>query len=227
MALLHLLPAICEEMGNVSRSTQAKATSIRASAIDKHVCTEFNIKIRRAHPRFMPHQVKLVVIDSVAFHFRQDFRDMALRTRLLKGMAQQLLRLAAENELAVVLVNQMTTRIGRGSEEAHLIPALGERFLICTSSFWLNFLTYSFYVGESWGHACTIRIILSWQGSQRCATLYKSPSAPESTVKYSVTVRGPQRTEAQESKHAIKEFQHPHLPLAMAGGWYPRCGGRI
>lgn len=27
MALLHLLPAICEEMGNVGRSTQAKATS--------------------------------------------------------------------------------------------------------------------------------------------------------------------------------------------------------
>jgi RAD51-like protein 2 len=74
----------------------------------------------------MPHQVKLVVIDSVAFHFRQDFRDMALRTRLLNGMAQQLLRLAAENELAVVLVNQMTTRLGRGSEEAHLIPALGK-----------------------------------------------------------------------------------------------------
>ena len=65
------------------------------------------------------------MIDSVAFHFRQDFRDMALRTRLLNGMAQQLLHLATENELAVVLVNQMTTRIGRGGEEAHLTPALG------------------------------------------------------------------------------------------------------
>ena len=50
---------------------------------------------------------------------------MALRTRLLNGMAQQLLHLATENELAVVLVNQMTTRIGRGGEEAHLTPALG------------------------------------------------------------------------------------------------------
>lgn len=36
-------------------------------------------------------------------------------------------------------------------------------------------------------------MILSWQGQSRCATLYKSPCAPESTVRYSVTVslRGP------------------------------------
>ena len=29
------------------------------------------------------HGIRLVVIDSVAFHFRQDFRDMALRTTIL------------------------------------------------------------------------------------------------------------------------------------------------
>ena len=49
--------------------------------------------------------VRLVVVDSVAFHFRRDFADMVLRTRLLNGMAQTLLRLAAENELAVRLFN--------------------------------------------------------------------------------------------------------------------------
>lgn len=50
---------------------------------------------------------------------------MALRTRLLNGMAQQLLRLATERELAVVLVNQMTTRMGRSNDTSHLVPALG------------------------------------------------------------------------------------------------------
>jgi hypothetical protein len=39
----------------------------------------------QAHPR-----IKLVVIDSVAFHFRRDFDDMALRARLLNGMASML-----------------------------------------------------------------------------------------------------------------------------------------
>lgn len=31
-------------------------------------------------------KVKLVVVDSVAFHFRQDFEDMHLRTRILGAM---------------------------------------------------------------------------------------------------------------------------------------------
>jgi len=57
--------------------------------------------------------VRLVVVDSVAFHFRRDFADMVLRTRLLNGMAQTLLRLAAEHELAVRL-------FCRASHPAHL-----------------------------------------------------------------------------------------------------------
>ena len=46
-------------------------------------------------------RVRVIVVDSVAFHFRRDFADMILRTRLLNGMAQTLLRLASEHELAV------------------------------------------------------------------------------------------------------------------------------
>ncbi len=46
-------------------------------------------------------QVKLIVIDSIAFHFRQDFQDMAQRTRVLAEMAQKLMHLAEEEDLAV------------------------------------------------------------------------------------------------------------------------------
>lgn len=46
-------------------------------------------------------QVKLVVIDSVTFHFRQDFEDLALRTRVLSGMALKLMKLAKKFSLAV------------------------------------------------------------------------------------------------------------------------------
>lgn len=89
------------------------------------------------------------MIDSVAFHFRQNFSDMGLRTRLLNGMAQHLRRFADEYEIAVIyamlddagpaceiwflqviLMNQMTTRINRGehsdSDIATLVPALGK-----------------------------------------------------------------------------------------------------
>ncbi|XP_063152285.1 DNA repair protein RAD51 homolog 3 isoform X3 [Candoia aspera] len=66
----------------------------------------------------------------------------------------------------VVLTNHMTTRF----EQSHssLVPALG----------------------ESWGHAATIRLILHWNNKQRLAVLYKSPSQKESTVPFCITSRG-------------------------------------
>lgn len=113
-------------------------------------------------------KVRLIVIDSIAFHFRHDFDDMSLRTRLLNGLAQNLIRIATHHGLAVVLTNQMTTKVGGHNGQSHLIPALG----------------------ESWGHASTIRIILFWQNCQRYATLYKSPNKQEITVPYEVTMSG-------------------------------------
>lgn len=86
-------------------------------------------------------------------------------------MAQTLLRLAARFELAVVLVNQMTTKGGRGGGGGGghaLVPALG----------------------ESWGHASTIRMVLHWDRGERKALLYKSPSMKEETVAYAVTKAG-------------------------------------
>lgn len=46
-------------------------------------------------------QVRLVVIDGIAFPFRHDFEDLALRTRLLNGLAQQLIITANEHRAAV------------------------------------------------------------------------------------------------------------------------------
>jgi hypothetical protein len=45
--------------------------------------------------------VKLIVIDSITFNFRQDFEDMAGRTRLLAEMGQKLGKIAEEYDLAV------------------------------------------------------------------------------------------------------------------------------
>lgn len=112
-------------------------------------------------------KVRLVIVDSVAFHFRHDFDDMSLRTRLLTSTAQNLIKLATTFKLAVVLTNQMTTRV-RVGEASQLVPALG----------------------ESWGHASTIRVILYWEGQKRYAWLYKSPSQQEARVPYQVTMGG-------------------------------------
>nr|XP_046253216.1 DNA repair protein RAD51 homolog 3 [Scatophagus argus] len=114
-----------------------------------------------SHPR-----VRLLVVDSVAFPFRRCFDELSQRTRLLSGLAQQLISLANSHQIAVVITNHMTTRL-RGSQ-SQLVPALG----------------------DSWGHAPTIRLLLYWAGSQRLAAIFKSPSHMDSTLQYQITSEG-------------------------------------
>ncbi len=45
-------------------------------------------------------QVRLIVIDSVAFHFRHDFDDFAARARLMAGMANTLTQIARTRNVA-------------------------------------------------------------------------------------------------------------------------------
>uniref|UniRef100_A0A3B3ZFF3 DNA repair protein RAD51 homolog 3 n=1 Tax=Periophthalmus magnuspinnatus TaxID=409849 RepID=A0A3B3ZFF3_9GOBI len=95
-------------------------------------------------------EVRLIIIDSIAFPFRLHFEDLPLRTRLLLGAAHQLAALATTRNTTVVMTNQMTTRVqGEGSR---LIPALG----------------------ENWGHAANIRLLLQWIDCKRMATIIKS-----------------------------------------------------
>jgi RAD51-like protein 2 len=113
--------------------------------------------------------VRLVVVDSVAFHFRQDFEDLGARARILGQMSQIFMELASKRQIAVVLMNQVTTRIGGNQQGAsQLVPALG----------------------DSWGHAATNRIILFWRDGQRNALVHKSPTLPRVAAQYAVTEEG-------------------------------------
>ncbi|KAK9266970.1 hypothetical protein L1049_012641 [Liquidambar formosana] len=110
--------------------------------------------------------VKVIIVDSVTFHFRQDFEDLALRTRVLSGMALKLMKLAKKFALAVVLLNQVTTKYVEGSFQLALA------------------------LGDSWSHACTNRVILYWNGNERYAYIDKSPSLRSASATYSVTGKG-------------------------------------
>ncbi|BAT97728.1 hypothetical protein VIGAN_09125800 [Vigna angularis var. angularis] len=111
-------------------------------------------------------EVKIIIVDSVTFHFRQDFEDMALRTRLLSEMALKFMKLAKKFCLAVVMLNQVTTKFIEGSFQLTLA------------------------LGDSWSHSCTNRIILFWNGNERHAFIDKSPSLKSASAPYSVTSRG-------------------------------------
>ncbi|KAL3856757.1 hypothetical protein ACJMK2_011478 [Sinanodonta woodiana] len=144
------------------------------TGIHYHRCHDYIQLLAIVHllPAFLKNhpKVKLVVIDSLAAPFQHDFEDFSLRTRILTSVAQNLVKMAAEFKISVVLTNKMTTKLNSsgGDSGAHLVPALG----------------------ESWGHACTVRVILHWEGNQRMAWLYKSPSQTETTVPYQITTGG-------------------------------------
>ncbi|GAB2272000.1 DNA repair protein rad51c [Dionaea muscipula] len=110
--------------------------------------------------------VKIVVIDSITFYFRQDFEDLALRTRVLSGMALKLMKLAHKFNLAVVLLNQVTTKYTDGSYQLTLA------------------------LGDTWAHASTNRLILYWNGDERNAYIDKSPSLCSASAPYSITRKG-------------------------------------
>ena len=116
-------------------------------------------------------KVRTVIIDSVAFHFRSDFKDMAQRTRLLNSMFQSLASISDQFGVAVILINQVTTKFktnANHSKTSVLVPALG----------------------ESWAHNCTNRVILFFEEEMRKALLHKSPSFPTKTVPFVVNEEG-------------------------------------
>ncbi|XP_029994107.1 LOW QUALITY PROTEIN: DNA repair protein RAD51 homolog 3-like [Sphaeramia orbicularis] len=119
--------------------------------------------------------IRLLVIDSVAFPFRLLFDELSQRTRLLNGLAQRLITTATSHNIAVVMTNQMTTRVQQGGQ-SQLVPALG----------------------DSWGHAATLRLLLQWAGSQRMATLFKSSCHMDTTVQYQITSDGFRDTDQSE-----------------------------
>jgi len=102
-------------------------------------------------------RVKLVVVDSVAFHFRQDFADMRERARLLSNVAQGLNTAAAKLGLAVVATNQMTTKVQQNAQ------GLGTTRSARANGFSDGKASESYLapaLGESWSHAVTSRVIV-------------------------------------------------------------------
>ncbi|XP_005100313.2 DNA repair protein RAD51 homolog 3 [Aplysia californica] len=113
-------------------------------------------------------KVKLVIVDSIASPLRHSPDDPSLRSQLMASLAQTLNRLASQFQLAVVLTNQMTTRVKPSEGTSFLVPALG----------------------YSWGHACSVQVLLHWQEEERCALLYKATSTPSHACKYRIKLEG-------------------------------------
>ncbi|RCH89153.1 DNA repair protein rad51c, partial [Rhizopus stolonifer] len=93
-------------------------------------------------------KVKLIVIDSMAYHFRLNTLDMKKRTYFVNHLAQTLLQIANTNKLAVVATNHVTL----SGADGKWVPSLS----------------------SSWGNWCTNRLFLYRKRHFRFGLLFKS-----------------------------------------------------
>ncbi|XP_039289275.1 DNA repair protein RAD51 homolog 3 [Nilaparvata lugens] len=113
-------------------------------------------------------KVKLIVIDSLNFPFI-NMENTLTRTELVCRVVKQLQKIAEDFKVAVVLVNQLTTRIVK--QEAILQPALGDYY----------------------GHILSKRFLLGCEANPQqthSIAVYKSSSLPASFVEFMITGNG-------------------------------------
>ncbi|OLS19061.1 MAG: DNA repair and recombination protein RadA [Candidatus Heimdallarchaeota archaeon LC_2] len=116
--------------------------------------------------------IRLVVIDSIAAHFRTDYigpNKIAERQQKIMQHASSLTKLAYVHDLAVVVTNQIVAKLDKISGGSEIQPALG----------------------EAWSHRPQTRIILRKStGEARIARLSDSPRHPEAEVVFYITDKG-------------------------------------
>jgi len=138
--------------------------------------------------------VKMLIIDSIAFHYRSSDSDYKVRTKSLTIMAEFLNNLASTFNLSIVVVNQMTTRII--SNESTTTTADNHNIKHIPA------------LGESWAHATTTRLLISpaykhdndnnndnqsyneGHGKKLICRLVKSTHKPAGIAHFSITQNG-------------------------------------
>ena len=111
-------------------------------------------------------RLRLVVLDSLVFHLRHTQGEASLRRHALMTMYQMLSCVARECNVAVLVVNQFTTRLGK--DGARLVPVSG----------------------ETWGHIPTVRLFVMSGEAGNYLQVNKSPWHPQQVAFFSITGKG-------------------------------------
>lgn len=111
-------------------------------------------------------RLRLVVLDSLVFHLRHTEGEASLRRHALMTMYQMLSCVARECNVAVLVVNQFTTRLGK--DGARLVPVSG----------------------ETWGHIPTVRLFVMSGEAGNYLQVNKSPWHPQQVAFFSITRKG-------------------------------------
>jgi RAD51-like protein 2 len=200
-----------EHLKTVSHDDKVQSAAVAAMSVDQILS---NIHYYRVYnyieqcalinilPEYMKQQdppVKLIVLDSVTFHFRYGFdaqdNNMLKRTKLLSNMGQQLSKIAQDFSCAVVVMNQVTTKVE--AETSYLAPALG----------------------QTWSHQCTNKIYLEFD-NQRQQQLRVSKIKDGKTGKryYRITNAGFRSASRRSIDQVDDEEQNRHCDDIGEGG---------
>jgi len=167
--------------------------------------------------------IKLVIIDSIAFPFRQNLHDVATRTRILAGVASKLQQVAYEKNVAVVVTNHVTSKFVKAKPQKDMneekVPDefdeevkhanISKRDMHRTATELVPAL------GDTWSHAITNRLMMFFVNGHRCASLVKSSYAKSTSCSFKITEEGirdfpkdkkknPEPTESSESNETLK-----------------------
>lgn len=132
--------------------------------------------------------IRLVIVDSVAFHLRHTDMAYLKKQQTMGAMAQGLVGQAVKGGRAAVALNQVTTRVNDALGSSALVPALG----------------------ETWAHVCGVQLMVAWRDGERIATLYKGLQPGEAV--FAVTsegVRSPHEAAAARHQAAAAAHAHP------------------
>ena len=140
--------------------------------------------------------IRLIAIDSMAFHYRADDRnttDFVGRTRQLTSLATRLSSIAEQYNVAVVALNQMTTKHVANTSNLHTVRQEANGFQD-------HHQQLVPALGAAWAHAVTTRILLvknppSHQGTSsntpiHACRLTKSPCHPSGSATFQICKDG-------------------------------------
>lgn len=185
--------------------------------------------------------IRLVIIDSIAFPYRavaspSNMRDSlsttqlssasattmdyATRTQHLNATAAALTSMSVQHQLAIVAVNQMTTKFTKDDVMINENDPNHVNSNVCRDSSTTPRTKLIPALGESWAHAVTSRLILnksmSYSNSNdteehqqyRICSLTKSPRLPSGEAHLLITnagIRGSEHIDALKAKRARTE----------------------
>lgn len=162
-------------------------------------CTLYNLPKFLLDLELKGTPAKILVIDSMAFHYRvassapssstgNDKRksNSLSTTHNLTRMAAFLTELASQFDIAVVAMNHLTTRIEKDDTNNQggmkMVPALGES--------WAHSISSRLMIDHHRHFEATSPMTTAHMGEVRSCTLVKSPHKPTGTALFTITDKG-------------------------------------